>query len=36
MSELIARTWVLTYPSVREGFGLSVVGANAHGTPAIG
>jgi glycosyltransferase involved in cell wall biosynthesis len=32
---LLARAWVLVNPSVREGFGLNIVEANALGTPAI-
>lgn len=36
VSELLGRAWVLAYPSVREGFGLTVIEANAHGTPAVG
>ena len=31
--DLIKRAWVLVNPSVREGFGLNVVEANALGTP---
>ena len=34
--ELLRSAWVLAYPSVREGFGLAVIEANAHGTPAVG
>lgn len=34
--ELLERAWVLVYPSVREGFGLSIIEANAYATPAIG
>jgi glycosyltransferase involved in cell wall biosynthesis len=33
--ELVKRAWVLVNPSVREGFGLNVVEANALGTPCI-
>jgi len=33
--ELMKRAWVLVNPSVREGFGLNVVEANALGTPCI-
>ena len=33
--ELMKRAWVLVHPSVREGFGLNVVEANALGTPCI-
>jgi glycosyltransferase involved in cell wall biosynthesis len=36
VSEMLGRAWVLAYPSVREGFGLTVIEANAHGTPAVG
>lgn len=36
VSDLLARAWVLVFPSIREGFGLAVIEANAHGTPAIG
>ncbi|MDG7008054.1 MAG: glycosyltransferase family 4 protein [Nitrososphaerota archaeon] len=36
VSELLREAWVLVYPSVREGFGLAIIEANAHGTPAIG
>jgi len=32
---LLSRAWLLVYPSVREGFGLSVIEANAHYAPAI-
>jgi glycosyltransferase involved in cell wall biosynthesis len=32
---LLARAWVLVNPSVREGFGLNVLEANALGTPCI-
>ena len=32
---LVKRAWVLLNPSVREGFGLNVVEANALGTPCI-
>jgi glycosyltransferase involved in cell wall biosynthesis len=31
----VSRAWVLVNPSVREGFGLNVVEANALGTPCI-
>ena len=34
--ELMKRAWVLVNPSVREGFGLNIVEANALGTPCIG
>jgi glycosyltransferase involved in cell wall biosynthesis len=33
--ELMKRAWVLVNPSVREGFGLNVVEANALGTPCV-
>lgn len=33
--ELLARSWVLLAPSVKEGWGLMVVEAAAHGVPAI-
>jgi glycosyltransferase involved in cell wall biosynthesis len=33
--ELVKRAWVLVNPSVREGFGLNVIEANALGTPCI-
>ena len=33
--ELIKKAWVLVNPSVREGFGLNVVEANALGTPCV-
>jgi len=33
--ELVKRAWVLVNPSVREGFGLNVVEANALGTPCV-
>lgn len=36
VTRLLQRAWVLVYPSIREGFGLSIIEANAHGTPAIG
>ena len=32
---LVKRAWVLVNPSVREGFGLNVVEANALGTPCV-
>lgn len=34
--KLLERAWVLVNPSVREGFGINVINANAVGTPAIG
>ncbi|MEM1551211.1 MAG: glycosyltransferase family 4 protein [Candidatus Bathyarchaeia archaeon] len=33
--ELIKKCWVLVNPSVREGFGLNVIEANALGTPCV-
>jgi len=33
--ELLQEAWVLVFPSIREGFGLTVVEANACGTPVI-
>jgi glycosyltransferase involved in cell wall biosynthesis len=33
--ELVKRAWVLVNPSVREGWGLNVVEANALGTPCV-
>jgi len=33
---LLARAWVLVNPSIREGFGLNVLEANALGTPCVG
>lgn len=33
--ELLGRSWVLVNPSVREGWGLNVVEANALGTPCV-
>lgn len=33
--ELLERSWVLVNPSVREGFGLNVIEANALGTPCV-
>jgi len=33
--DLIRRAWVLVNPSVREGFGLNMVEANALGTPCV-
>jgi glycosyltransferase involved in cell wall biosynthesis len=33
--ELIANAWVLVNPSVREGFGLNIIEANALGTPCV-
>lgn len=34
--KLIERAWVLVHPSVREGWGLNVIEANALGTPCVG
>jgi len=33
--ELVKRAWVLVNPSVREGFGLNVIEANALGVPCV-
>jgi glycosyltransferase involved in cell wall biosynthesis len=33
--DLISRAWVLVNPSVREGFGLNIVEANALGVPCV-
>jgi glycosyltransferase involved in cell wall biosynthesis len=33
--ELVKKAWVVVNPSVREGFGLNVVEANALGTPCV-
>jgi glycosyltransferase involved in cell wall biosynthesis len=33
---LLARSWVLAMPSLKEGWGLAVMEAAGHGTPAIG
>jgi glycosyltransferase involved in cell wall biosynthesis len=33
--ELVGRSWVLVNPSVREGWGLNVIEANALGTPCV-
>lgn len=33
--ELVKKAWVLVNPSVREGFGLNVIEANALGTPCV-
>jgi glycosyltransferase involved in cell wall biosynthesis len=33
--ERVGRSWVLVNPSVREGWSLNVVEANAHGTPCV-
>lgn len=32
---LLAKAWVLAFPSVKEGWGLVVVEAGVHGTPAV-
>jgi glycosyltransferase involved in cell wall biosynthesis len=34
--ELLARSWVLAMPSLKEGWGLAVTEAAAHATPAVG
>lgn len=34
-ADLLARAWVGAVPSVREGWGLSVVEAASHGTPSV-
>ena len=34
--ELLEKSWILVNPSIREGFGLNIINANAVGTPAIG
>lgn len=34
--ELLEKSWVLVNPSIREGFGINIINANAVGTPAIG
>ncbi len=33
--KMVARAWVLVNPSVREGWGLNVIEANALGTPCV-
>ncbi|MEM2950634.1 MAG: glycosyltransferase family 4 protein [Nitrososphaeria archaeon] len=33
---LISKSWVLVNPSIREGFGLNIIEANALGVPCIG
>ncbi len=33
---LLARSWVLAMPSLKEGWGLAVMEAAGHGTPAVG
>lgn len=35
VSELLAKAWVFVHSGVREGFGLNVIEANAHWTPAV-
>jgi len=35
-AELMQQAWALIYTSKKEGYGLTVLEANAHGTPAIG
>jgi glycosyltransferase involved in cell wall biosynthesis len=32
---LLSKAWILVNPSIREGFGLNIIEANALGTPAI-
>jgi glycosyltransferase involved in cell wall biosynthesis len=34
-ADLLARAWVHAVPSVKEGWGLSVVEAGTHGTPSV-
>jgi glycosyltransferase involved in cell wall biosynthesis len=34
--ELLAHSWVLAMPSLKEGWGLAVLEAAGHGTPAVG
>jgi glycosyltransferase involved in cell wall biosynthesis len=34
--ELLAQSWVLAMPSLKEGWGLAVLEAAGHGTPAVG
>ncbi len=34
--DLLEKSWILINPSVREGFGLNVLNANALGTPVVG
>lgn len=34
-SKLLAQSWVMLQPSQMEGWGISVIEANAHGTPVI-
>lgn len=34
--ELFSQAWVLIHPSIREGWGLNVIEANAMGTPSVG
>ncbi len=33
--ELLSRSWVFVNPSMHEGWGISVIEANLHGTPAV-
>lgn len=35
-AELLARSWILIHPSIKEGWGLNVIEANSVGTPAVG
>lgn len=34
--ELLSKAWVLIHPSIREGWGLNIIEANAAATPAVG
>ena len=34
-ADLLARAWINVVPSVKEGWGLSVVEAGTHGTPSV-
>lgn len=34
--ELLSRSWLLVHPSIREGWGLNILEANASRTPAVG
>jgi len=33
--DLLSKAWILVNPSVREGWGINIIEANAYGTPAI-
>jgi glycosyltransferase involved in cell wall biosynthesis len=33
--DLLSKAWVMVNPSIREGFGLNIIEANALGTPAV-